>query len=1847
MGPGSSHESTDAARHKLNQFLRLHGDEAAAHFEELCASHPELESELRTLFAELGSDADAAATFAPAPQQDDDASTAPQAPLDQAGTTLSPVPAAGDEVSTTSPEPSGENAPQAPPARIPRVPVGERIKGRYEIRGVLGEGGQGIVYHAWDHEMRRDVAIKRTLQSDEATVERFRHEVHATARLDHQNIRKAFNLETDDQGLVLVLEFVEGESLSQLVKRSGPLSDDDLTNMARGLARALVHVHRRDVLHRDIKPGNILITPDGTPKLCDFGIARQGTDSDLTLKGVGFGTATYASPEQCRGDELDERTDIYAFGKTLYLAATGEPPRVVREQRIPETWRSLLLQCLEEQRDRRPKSAELLLESIEEFASVPRQISPGTTAAYDPTAAVRCVGCGAGNAADTRYCRGCGDALFAECPNPDCLKEERVDVVHCGHCGENIVKGKQAWVELHQAEADFAVGHFDSALSGARSALSVYPRLPEARDLVSRADEARRRLELLRTRAREAEQDRGARKALALWKQLLDLAPEDREARQSAVRLVKQRRREVFDSTLQAVQIAFDQGDLAKLQELHEKLQGLRVPETQGDLDRVRSLVEQLEKQQRRQLHVDLGEILDDSRRVALADRLIDELGAAGESRQVLEQLQSRMTWTRQRGWLDNQLEEGDLQVAGECLEPLVQAGQDAERPTEEIGSELTRAGLALIAGGEIGWAEVAHELLEEIEAPEQADQLSAALSAFSRSRFRRKLLMRAVLSLVLLLMIAGTAAFFIIESVRSDIRSALTALEAGDTAAVAERLADVGLEPPELQTAIDVTWKVLGAPADTATLVSRIDALRSPVDDLSPDDAGSLGSAGLERARAQLEDLATTLSAMGIATGLGRTNDLFRDTAARRLPLFEGRVDEPLTDAEWPLALAILEHDFSPLDPSLDEARTLHLARRVLSTGAHRLDTALGRPPGDDALSAALRLDDLLSLPDARRLLDPADSIVKGLKDVLDKPWGDAIELSQDYALLAWQLPESTNSWPSRLSWADATAVFSWVEDRPADDSADRGFYLSDAPVDNVPADAELRIPSVAQRRRAAGDDNIRYEQLQHHMVIDWGVPPPPGQPLFRLDEWTGVINADTKGAVQLVCALENGPEGAEPVLILQPHDSESTDPRRERLSQGADGHWISSDLTQQADGLYDVILKLEGNDGTTGAVAIRTDKGTSTASLILLVDRAAPWIELVTKLPPKTGLRSIPLVVQVSDGGPGPIETLALVDAEGLVLAELRPPDGEVTIVWHFDDGASVHRARLQAVDAAGNDARAVELEIAADQDVLQLDSITLSGRFFWEVEGHKAWVAGAEDLDVRIVTNKALGADSIVRGPGRIGDLPADKLPGNTKVLTARLDIDYLSRDVWKTFEVELQDASTENLLGRELQLRIDDSGPHFVGRKPQYWSRDNYWRYKGQITDDDSSGVASVWLEPHKGLRLDGTALEGQGTAPAWEIAPSKQNQAKIWHEATLFAEDRVGNRSSEDVKVHFWTKALFIEKAFLEAAADGTKYKLTNTASGSDWSSLLAVREDQAFSSLELWFPNQIGRATALGKSRFNWEYEIEKNFVRFTIPLEEVGLEHHNFDDGQLKIDVFINNKANEQTKSSVKIDFALLQAGLQDSRSRRIHAVALQNGRASAVPAGTGNDDWGPLLKSTAQSLRALSDETLVLPESSWFSDERPRVQDVQISSDARQIAICGESDEFILRRVGEQNEKLEHEDAENLTHLGFSHSGDRLVSVDDAGMWVLHDTSTQKVVIQRSADGPVGAISCADEGQLVSALVTRGGTTGVIDSGAPAVIDRSRESRPRRPGARRPGERGRRPVKQRAGQRGRPVLE
>ena len=206
--------------------------------------------------------------------------------------------------------------------------VGKMLDNRYEVLDRIGVGGMAVVYKALDHRLNRYVAVK-ILKDDYAVDEDFRRRFHTEARavamLSHPNIVTVYDVSRTQDVNYILMELIEGITLKQYMQKRGQLSWKEALHFSMQISKALIHAHSRGIIHRDIKPHNIMILKDGSVKVADFGIARL-TATPNTLTQQTLGSVHYISPEQAKGSNIDARTDIYSLGVVMYEMLTGRLP---------------------------------------------------------------------------------------------------------------------------------------------------------------------------------------------------------------------------------------------------------------------------------------------------------------------------------------------------------------------------------------------------------------------------------------------------------------------------------------------------------------------------------------------------------------------------------------------------------------------------------------------------------------------------------------------------------------------------------------------------------------------------------------------------------------------------------------------------------------------------------------------------------------------------------------------------------------------------------------------------------------------------------------------------------------------------------------------------------------------------------------------------------------------------------------------------------------------------------------------------------------------------------------------------------------------------------------------------------------------------------------------------------------------------------------------------------------------------------------------------------------------------------------------------------------------------------
>lgn len=264
---------------------------------------------------------------------------------------------------------------------------GKKLGGRYEIISRVGGGGMAVVYKAKDLLLYRYVAIKvlnESLSNDSEFIRRFSREAQAAASLSHPNVVNVYDVGTEGHTHYIVMEYIEGPTLKEWIQQNGPLPPETVVDIASQICDGLAHAHENQIVHRDIKPHNILLGPGGRAKVTDFGIARAATSSTITQTGSVMGSVHYFSPEQARGGVIGERSDLYSLGIVMYEMVTGrlpfdadsaiaialkhlqepvEDPRTYAAD-LPDSIRHIILKALEKDPEQRFASAKVMMQEL-------------------------------------------------------------------------------------------------------------------------------------------------------------------------------------------------------------------------------------------------------------------------------------------------------------------------------------------------------------------------------------------------------------------------------------------------------------------------------------------------------------------------------------------------------------------------------------------------------------------------------------------------------------------------------------------------------------------------------------------------------------------------------------------------------------------------------------------------------------------------------------------------------------------------------------------------------------------------------------------------------------------------------------------------------------------------------------------------------------------------------------------------------------------------------------------------------------------------------------------------------------------------------------------------------------------------------------------------------------------------------------------------------------------------------------------------------------------------------------------------------------------------------------------
>ena len=393
--------------------------------------------------------------------------------------------------SDSSPFPTREKS--YDPKAIILDPPGDLIGDRYEVVREIGRGGMGIVYLAKDKKLNRSVAVKRLIPTAANAMRdqrRFLREAQTIASLGHMYIVNIYDIGQDGLGHYITMEYINGPKLGEddpeenavtlgdYVKAKGPLSEAQAAELTRKLCSALEYAHLQEIVHRDIKPNNVLLTPTMDPKLVDFGLARTlGVSEDITLEGQFVGTPEYVAPEQWTSNDVDERVDIYALGAVMWYAISGKVPRYYSETDVSEALRPIFRKAMAH----KPKER---FQTIREFgvALEPNDdTQPLDPSVFAETAGTNftegivtsagitwvCPTCDKQCPDTAKYCVHCGTCGMASCPL--CEAEVRVGIQYCHACGADMEAAEKHIGALHEARNQASFYEFEAALANLKS----------------------------------------------------------------------------------------------------------------------------------------------------------------------------------------------------------------------------------------------------------------------------------------------------------------------------------------------------------------------------------------------------------------------------------------------------------------------------------------------------------------------------------------------------------------------------------------------------------------------------------------------------------------------------------------------------------------------------------------------------------------------------------------------------------------------------------------------------------------------------------------------------------------------------------------------------------------------------------------------------------------------------------------------------------------------------------------------------------------------------------------------------------------------------------------------------------------------------------------------------------------------------------------------------------------------------------------------------------------------------------------------------------------------------------
>jgi len=601
---------------------------------------------------------------------------------------LPPDPAGGGRGSTRRP----------PPVHA----VGDVVDGRYEIRAELGQGGFGRVYLAWHAGMQCLVALKRplTLGNDDDLV----REARAAASLGHPNVCQVLDSWKDEHGPYLVTQYLPGGSLRDYVRRlreKGEFVDTPRAmDLALGILRGLraLHESQQRILHRDVKPGNVLLDDKGVPKLSDFGLAKLEGVPGISGSGHGAGTAGFVAPEQAwDARDADERSDLYGYGKTMRYVLTGSLPHESPLREVPRLFRAFIDRCCAHLAEDRYQSASEALDELERLERDFRTPKPTVPLPAGEHESNLCPNpeCNEPNDPARRHCWNCGFHLIRPCGL--CQTDNRHWMRYCGTCGVDL----PAWDEA-LALVSRAIEQAQGSEEGGETYAEAYDSLAKARERAAGRPEfdvieerTREKIGFLRRTRQEIETHwRSARYELTvpLLEELLEAFPGDPRATRQLEQKDERIRERDRKAAARALQRALGSRDYLESTAQLDLLRRLAAEEDDGVVREAGDRVSALRKELETKAWSALGRVLQSERWTAALEQL-RSLEALGGAPALVRLGKLRLQAHRA-------LARGDLARARTFLSKLPRRAPGQAGWIAGLGERLRRAETALLERG-------------------------------------------------------------------------------------------------------------------------------------------------------------------------------------------------------------------------------------------------------------------------------------------------------------------------------------------------------------------------------------------------------------------------------------------------------------------------------------------------------------------------------------------------------------------------------------------------------------------------------------------------------------------------------------------------------------------------------------------------------------------------------------------------------------------------------------------------------------------------------------------------------------------------------------------------------------------------------------------------------------------------------------------------------------------------------------------------------------------------------------------------------------------------------------------